>query len=254
MNRGFRFVRFLALTTQFAGSAFAQSAESPARELQPTRRGGDEGLGRRSRQNIFVSSAAAATGRGIRASRVSPWSSAATASVGAAASIHPPISPAQSNTKAMARVPPEFFRLSSAFGLAEPAKMKSVRLPYAQLTASIECVDDVKSTNYNLIVDRAKTAAPDWNSSEKMRAVGEQYRLGVVVDHNADPRENGGGSCIFLHIWKSAKTGTSGCTAMTREKIESLLAWLDPSAHPALVQLPEAEYKQLQAAWALPQL
>jgi D-alanyl-D-alanine dipeptidase len=150
--------------------------------------------------------------------------------------------------------PAGIFRLSSAFGLAEPARMNSLRLPYVQLTATIECVDDVKSTNYNSIVDRGKFTAPDWNSSEKMRDVGAQYRLGVVVDHNISPRENGGGSCIFLHIWKDARTGTSGCTAMSPEKIESLLSWLDPSAHPALVQLPESEYKKLQTAWSLPSL
>jgi len=150
--------------------------------------------------------------------------------------------------------PAGIFRLSSAFGLAAPSKMKSVHLPYVQLTGSIECVDDVKSTNYNAIVDRAKFATADWSSSEKMRDVGERYRLGVVVDHNTDPRENGGGSCIFLHIWLGAKTGTSGCTAMAGGKMESLLSWLDPSAHPLLVQLPEAEYKKLQTAWSLPPL
>jgi D-alanyl-D-alanine dipeptidase len=150
--------------------------------------------------------------------------------------------------------PAGIFRLRSAFGLAEPAAMTSLHLPYVQLTAAIECVDDVKSTNYNSIVDRDKFAAPDWNSSEKMRDVGAPYRLGVVVDHNISPRENGGGSCIFLHIWKDAKTGTSGCTAMSPDKIESLLPWLDPSAHPVLVQLPESEYKKLQTAWSLPQL
>lgn len=150
--------------------------------------------------------------------------------------------------------PAGIFRLSSAFGLADPAKVKSIRLPYVQLTAGIECVDDVKSTNYNSIVDHGKISDPDWSSSEKMREVGGRYRWGVVVDHNVDPREPGGGSCIFLHIWLDAKTGTTGCTAMALDKMESLLAWLDPSAHPALVQLPESEYKKLRSAWSLPDL
>lgn len=150
--------------------------------------------------------------------------------------------------------PAGIFRLSSAFGTDDPGKLKSVRLPYVRLTDAIECVDDVKSTNYNLIVNRDTTTRPDWDSAEKMRAVGARYRLGVVVDHNSAPRENGGGSCIFLHIWQDAKTGTSGCTAMAPENMETLLPWLDPSAHPALVQLPESEYKKLQAAWSLPSL
>ena len=148
--------------------------------------------------------------------------------------------------------PAGVFRLGSAFGLAEPDKMKDIKLPYRQLTESIECVDDVKSTNYNSIVDRAQQSPPDWNSSEKMRAVGAQYRLGIVVDHNVEPRENGGGSCIFIHIWQSAATGTSGCTAMAPENIETIIRWLNPEEHPVLVQLPEAACKELQGKLALP--
>jgi L,D-peptidoglycan transpeptidase YkuD (ErfK/YbiS/YcfS/YnhG family) len=253
MNRDLRFIGLLALSLQLASGAFAQTAEAPLANCNQLvvvvtkewdavpgkmflfeRSGGDRPWHPRVKGfTVVVGRNGLGWGRGLNPSADLPG----------------PV-----KHEGDGKSPAGIFRLSSAFGLAEPAKMKSVRLPYAQLTASFECVDDVKSTNYNLIVDRAKTAAPDWNGSEKMRAVGEQYRLGVVVDHNADPRENGGGSCIFLHIWKSAKTGTSGCTAMTRGKIESLLAWLDPSAHPALVQLPETEYKQLQTAWSLPQL
>ncbi|HZQ46112.1 MAG TPA: L,D-transpeptidase family protein [Verrucomicrobiae bacterium] len=148
--------------------------------------------------------------------------------------------------------PAGIFRLSSAFGLAAPDQMKSLKMPYNQLTVGVECVDDVKSAHYNSIVDRGRIGHPDWNSSEKMRDVGAPYQLGVVVDHNTDPREAGGGSCIFLHIWQDARTGTSGCTAMARGKMEALLPWLDPAAHPLLVQLPESEYKLLQKHWQLP--
>jgi L,D-peptidoglycan transpeptidase YkuD (ErfK/YbiS/YcfS/YnhG family) len=150
--------------------------------------------------------------------------------------------------------PAGIFRLGYAFGLAEPTQTPSIRLPYQPLSAMIECVDDVKSVHYNSIVDRSKQDKVDWNSSEKMREIGEQYRLGVVVDHNVDPRVAGGGSCIFIHIWKDAQTGTSGCTAMAAEQIDGLVAWLDPAAHPALVQLPRAEYLKLQQEWELPPL
>jgi L,D-peptidoglycan transpeptidase YkuD (ErfK/YbiS/YcfS/YnhG family) len=150
--------------------------------------------------------------------------------------------------------PAGIFRLSSAFGVAEPGLTVGIRLPYQRLTSAIECVDDVKSVRYNSIVDRSGIGRPDWNSSEKMLAVGERYRLGVVVDHNTDPREPGGGSCIFLHIWENAKTGTSGCTAMAPARMEDLVTWLDPAAHPALVQLPQAEYAHLRDAWQLPAL
>lgn len=150
--------------------------------------------------------------------------------------------------------PAGIFRLSSAFGLAAPDQMKKVRMSYTQLTAGIECVDDGKSAQYNSIVDREHISQPDWNSSEKMREVGGAYRLGVVVDHNSDPRELGGGSCIFIHIWQDSQTGTTGCTAMAGDKMETLLPWLDPAAHPVLVQLPESEYKKLQKNWLLPSL
>jgi L,D-peptidoglycan transpeptidase YkuD (ErfK/YbiS/YcfS/YnhG family) len=146
--------------------------------------------------------------------------------------------------------PAGVFELGSAFGLAET--IKGIKLPYQHLTSGIECVDDVKSEHYNTIVDRGQTGKVDWNSSEKMQSVGECYRLGVVVQHNADPREPGGGSCVFLHIWKSPTTPTSGCTAMERFQMEKLIVWLDPAKRPVLVQLPEAEYKELEKQWQLP--
>ena len=148
--------------------------------------------------------------------------------------------------------PAGVFSLSSAFGLAAPGQSKGIKLPYVQLTSGIECVDDEKSTHYNSIVDRGGISQPDWNSSEKMREVGAQYQWGVVVDHNADPREPGSGSCVFIHIWHDSATGTTGCTAMALDKIETILPWLDPSARPVLVQLPEAEDKHLKKIWLLP--
>jgi L,D-peptidoglycan transpeptidase YkuD (ErfK/YbiS/YcfS/YnhG family) len=150
------------------------------------------------------------------------------------------------------RSPAGVFHLSSAFGSSDAAKAGWIRLNYVQLRTPIECVDDVNSRFYNSIVDGEKVPAHDWNSSEKMLAVGEQYRLGIFVDHNVNPAKPGGGSCIFLHIWQNAATGTSGCTAMTAADIESLLKWLDAAHHPILVQLPQAEYERQRDAWQLP--
>lgn len=149
--------------------------------------------------------------------------------------------------------PAGVFQLSSIFGLAETNQAKQFKMPYQPLNSVIECVDDVNSKYYNSVQDSTKVEKVDWTSSEKMEAVGEQYRWGVVVDHNMKPMKPGGGSCIFMHIWKDAKTGTSGCTAMTRKDIEeSILPWLDIKAHPVLVQLPESEYNKLHKNWQLP--
>jgi len=149
------------------------------------------------------------------------------------------------------RAPAGIFQLTSAFGSS--AKPDFVKLPFTRLIENVECVDDTQSKQYNRIVDN-KNVAPDWNSSEKMLAVGEQYDLGVFVAHNSNPPVAGKGSCIFLHIWKTDSTGTAGCTAMNRENIETVLNRLDAKKNPVLIQLPEAAYNRFQTLWKLPKL
>ena len=148
--------------------------------------------------------------------------------------------------------PAGIFKLTSAFGTVSIGETTLFKLPYTPLAESTECVDDAKSGNYNRIVDRRQIAALDWNSSEKMLAVGEQYALGVFVAHNSNPIQKDRGSCIFLHVWKNAETGTAGCTAMPRENIGEIVGWLDPKANPVLVQLPANEFKTLRKQWKLP--
>jgi D-alanyl-D-alanine dipeptidase len=154
--------------------------------------------------------------------------------------------------------PAGVFALGTAFGYAsEP--LRGLKMPYLNLTRSIECVDDPGSTRYNRIVDRSEVA-PDWNSSEHMRDAGQAYRWGVVIDHNGavtgdtNPPEPGRGSCVFLHIWHSHDHGTAGCTAMSQTELEPLLTWLDPALKPVLVQLPESTYERLIDRWMLPKL
>ncbi len=150
------------------------------------------------------------------------------------------------------KAPAGIFNLTSAFGSAD--KPEFVKLPFTRLDESTECVDDTKSANYNRIVDRYKIGNFDWDSSEKMLSVGEQYDLGVFVAHNSFPPEKGKGSCIFLHIWKSETTGTAGCTAMKRENIKMILSRLDAKKNPVLIQLPEKNYQNYQKLWKLPKL
>lgn len=150
------------------------------------------------------------------------------------------------------RAPAGVFSLGTAFGVA-PQPLPGSKTPYLKLTPSIECVDDTSSRYYNRLVDRA-SVAPDWNSSEHMLNVGDPYRWGVFVNHNAGDQgpKAGAGSCIFLHIWRGAGHGTVGCTAMAQPELERLLVWIDPSRKPLLVQLPAAEYQRLQKSWRLP--
>ena len=157
------------------------------------------------------------------------------------------------------KAPAGIFALGTAFGYASQP-LPGLKMPYLNLSPSIECVDDVASKHYNRIVDHS-VVAPDWNSSEHMRDTGELYRWGVVVDHNgtvpgrdSGPPAPGAGSCVFLHIWHSHDQGTAGCTAMSQIHLETLLTWLDPARKPLLVQLPEPAYEQLIKRWMLPKL
>ncbi len=149
------------------------------------------------------------------------------------------------------KAPAGVFRLSAAFGYA-PNPQSGWTMPYVPLTPSVECVDDTGSKFYNRVLDRS-TVAPDWNSSEHMRRSDELYRWGIVVEHNSDPVKPGGGSCIFMHIWRGQDQGTVGCTAMPQEKLEAVLNWLDPKKSPLLVQLPNAQYKKMRKRWKLPE-
>ena len=150
------------------------------------------------------------------------------------------------------RSPAGLFPLTASFGTS--SKPVGVELPYTKLDRFTECVDDVKSNFYNRIVNRMQVGNFDWKSSEKMLAVGTQYDLGVFVAYNTYPVEKGRGSCIFLHIWKDAVSGTSGCTAMERRDLERIVAWLSPAKNPCLVQMPKEIYEKRQKSWKLPKL
>jgi D-alanyl-D-alanine dipeptidase len=150
------------------------------------------------------------------------------------------------------KAPAGVFSLGEAFGYAEK-DLLDAKLRYVHLTDAIECVDDPSSQFYNRVLDRG-SVSPDWNSSEHMRRSDELYRWGVVVEHNTNPTKSGGGSCIFLHIWRGAGEGTAGCTAMPQPEIEKLLGWLEPSSKPLLVQMPESQYQRLRKKLKLPAL
>ncbi len=149
------------------------------------------------------------------------------------------------------RSPAGVFALGTAFGFAKAAEASWLKLPYREITPTLECVDDPASEFYNTLTDRA-AVEPDWKSSEKMREIAPQYHWGVVVDYNASPAVPRRGSCVFLHIGGDGGKGTAGCTAMREPMLKAVMRWLDPKASPVLVQLPTAAYDALKTAWGLP--
>ena len=140
-------------------------------------------------------------------------------------------------------------RLATGYAKAPPA---GTRMSYREATATLRCVDDVRSVHYNRLADDA-TETKDWSSAEDMRRKDDLYRLVVWVGHNDAPVIPGGGSCIFLHLRSGPEATTSGCTAFEPEPMELLLRWLDPAARPVLVQLPDAELRARAAEWGLPE-
>ena len=152
------------------------------------------------------------------------------------------------------RSPAGVFALGTAFGYAGQA---STGLPYAQMQSDSWCMDVPDSPLYNRIVEAREVGqAAVAGSTEPMRLdlhrQGDpRYRLGLVIEHNADnvPRA---GSCIFAHLWRKPGEVTAGCTAMADADMEALLAWLDADQSPRFVLLPQAQRQRLATAWNLP--
>ncbi len=149
------------------------------------------------------------------------------------------------------RSPAGLFRLYAVFGIADAAQVSFVQFSYEKVAASTEAIDDPESKYYNRIVDRTAIKQPDWSTSEKMLAVPDQYKLGLMIEHNWS-QYPGFGSCIFFHVWNPNRLGTSGCTATSLANLERLLHWLDVKQHPLILQLPLPEYDRLKQSWELP--
>ena len=133
--------------------------------------------------------------------------------------------------------PAGVFALGQAFGPEPTPPYAPGSWPWRQATEPDRWVDDPSSKHYNTW-QRAGDGQ-DWSSAEELT----DYRLAVVVEHNAKPVSPGAGSAIFLHVWKDGSTPTSGCTAMPQNELKTLLRWLEPSSHPVLVQVAGRVYE-----------
>jgi L,D-peptidoglycan transpeptidase YkuD (ErfK/YbiS/YcfS/YnhG family) len=141
------------------------------------------------------------------------------------------------------RTPAGIYEIGPGFGFADTnAGKNSGRLDYFPLTDTSVCVDDMQSNYYNQLLDSAKVPTVDWKSGEQMHQV-PGYRIGSVVQYNMEHPVRGGGSCIFLHIWKNSNAGTAGCIAMQETNLKTVLNWLNSRKNPMIVILPENQWK-----------
>jgi len=129
------------------------------------------------------------------------------------------------------KTPAGLFGLCFAFGYEANPRIK---WPYLPLNENFVGVDDPDSRYYNCIVDQKKLQDHDWKSAEIMLRPDGLYKWGLVIDFNFENQIKGGGSQIFMHIWRGPGQGTEGCIAMPEEKVIELLNWIDGSKKPLL--------------------
>ncbi len=137
------------------------------------------------------------------------------------------------------KAPGGIFKLSYLFGYE---KNKNYKMNYMHVDENYICVDDSTSKYYNSILNfEDKTI----KSFEYMKRKDDQYKLGIVVQHN-NKRTPYAGSCIFIHVQKADNVGTAGCTSMHLDDIKKIIAWLDGSKNPILIQIPESSLKEIK--------
>lgn len=168
---------------------------------------------------------------------------------------NPAVQPQPAKVEGDQKTPAGIFRLGKCLGYA-PQLTVNLDLPYQQLTKDFQGVDDPASRYYNQVVDTAqlrKDVAIDWKSYEIMRRDDELYKWLLVIEHNPENLP-GAGSLIFMHIWENQDQATAGCTGVAEASLLELLGWLDRSANPVLVQLPQEIYNEKLSEWGLPLL
>jgi L,D-peptidoglycan transpeptidase YkuD (ErfK/YbiS/YcfS/YnhG family) len=150
------------------------------------------------------------------------------------------------------RAPAGVFPLALAFGAADTLPPEAKGFPYLHTLPTSYCVEDVRSKYYNQIIDSTEVKMSSWERWSELARADGLFKWGIVVRQNGPDTQTGAGSCVFLHIWRGFRQPTAGCTAMATEPIQETVRWLDGTAKPLLVQLPEPEYKRVRETWGLP--
>src|SRR5215203_3450318 len=112
------------------------------------------------------------------------------------------------------RAPAGIYKIGRSFGI-----VASTRPNYLQVTPDTICVHDLSSPAYNTIASRVRLGPAV--SAENMSRALPMYRRGLVVDYPTDGKARAG-SCIFIHVWRSASSGTAGCVSMPEARVEAL--------------------------------
>jgi L,D-peptidoglycan transpeptidase YkuD (ErfK/YbiS/YcfS/YnhG family) len=123
-------------------------------------------------------------------------------------------------------VPSGSFHFSYFFGVAPNP---GVRFPWRHASRHDYWDDDSTSPRYNTWVD-ARHHSP--GASPEPLHVQPSYDDVAVIAYNTS-RVPYKGSAIFLHV--THHSPTSGCVALPRRHVLTLLRWLRPSKHPRII-------------------
>jgi L,D-peptidoglycan transpeptidase YkuD (ErfK/YbiS/YcfS/YnhG family) len=147
--------------------------------------------------------------------------------------------------------PAGMFYLSPAFGYYNAPK-PATNLPYIVNDSTNFCIDDVNSQYYNQIIDRDTVKMIDWKSRERMFFQDIDYKYGLYVRYNTNPKVKQAGSCIFVHICTPDWAPTSGCASTDEKTMLRILELLKKEYRPVLLQVPESAYNEMKRIYYLP--
>jgi L,D-peptidoglycan transpeptidase YkuD (ErfK/YbiS/YcfS/YnhG family) len=140
------------------------------------------------------------------------------------------------------RTPAGFFRVGRPFGFEPRAANDYMQLEKGKTF----CVNDVRSPYYNTIMPKAQ--AGDGTTGEDMGRI-SLYRHGLFIEYPTS-RERKGGSCIFIHVWRSSTSATSGCVALAEDNVINLQKWTERQRPPTLLGIvSQAALNRLQSCF-----
>jgi L,D-transpeptidase catalytic domain len=130
--------------------------------------------------------------------------------------------------------PAGIFPVGAPFGFAPASHPDYMRLKAGEQF----CVSEPQSPSYNSVIE----PKPAGLKGEDMGAV-SLYRRGLFIGYPTN-RAARGGSCLFIHVWRSPRARTDGCVAASEEDVAALQNWVHPKQ--ALIAiLPEEDAKRL---------
>ena len=115
------------------------------------------------------------------------------------------------------KTPKGIFSLGSLFFRKDRIKNIQTKLKKIPITKKMGWCDDVKSSNYNKLIN-----INDTERHEKLFIKNNSYDLIIPINYNSKKPKKNKGSAIFIHLTNSYKK-TLGCVAVNKKDLLILL-------------------------------